>query len=95
MNKNEDNVVKFNKKEDKVTAEIENLISEAVEDCYSKINIENKKAILVVTFDRDDNPDLLYAGAIDPFKIMGVLTYANIQFSDMAAEDAVAFGSEE
>lgn len=53
--------------------------------------LENSQAFLTVLFDKESNPQILFAGDLDPFTVTGVLEYAKQNFLAHVLETTVDY----
>lgn len=79
---NEIKLVNFKTKQQQQIEELDTNIKEAVQECFNRVDIENTNALFTISFDKEGNPNVFFAGNIDPLKMIGTLEYAKALFLD-------------
>ena len=80
-------LVEFKSKQKQEEEKVDELVREAISECYKAINITNASGMFSLVFDKDGNPNILFAGNIDPFKIVGVLEKAKSIFLEISSQN--------
>lgn len=82
-------LVEFKTKQRQEEEKLDAAVKEAVQSCYDNINIEDARGLLTIVIDGEGNPDILFAGAMEPFKVVGILELAKTLFVNMATEGSM------
>jgi len=73
-------LVEFKTKQQQDAEKLEENIHEAIQDVVNRVDFDTTKALFLVAFDEEGNPNIFFAGSMDPFKMIGVLDTAKALF---------------